>query len=77
MKPLVILACLLLVGCATPAPIDVQVSCPPLRTWTADEQAALATALSPIPPESMLWALERDWQATRDAIRACKAKPNT
>ena len=70
-----ILALLVLTACASPAPLDVKVVCPPLRTWTAAEETALAAALAPIPEASPLWALEKDWQATRDAIRVCNTNP--
>lgn len=68
---------LMLTACAAaPPPIDVRVECPPMRAWTGTEQEALGAALAPIPQESMLWVLERDWQATRDAIRACRNQPS-
>lgn len=62
----------ILAGCASPPPIDVTIACPPLRTWTPAEQAALAAALTPIPEASPIWTMEKDWQAMRDAIRACQ-----
>lgn len=73
MKRLVILAAFL-AGCSTTPPaIDVTVACPPLTTWTVGDQAALAATLAPVPGDSVLWRLERDWQSTRDAIRACRS----
>lgn len=60
----------LMYGCAG-AP-DIQVNCPPLRTWSQADQNKLAEALLPIPSSSPIWDLERDWQAGRDAIRACQ-----
>lgn len=66
-----------LAGCAsTPAPIDVRVECQPLRTWTPAEQAGLAIALGPIPSESPIWTLSRDWEQMRAAIRACTNSKN-
>lgn len=67
-----LLALFLLVGCSTPAPIDVTIACPPLRTWTPVEQAALAKALQPIPESSPIWLMSKDWLAMRDVIRACQ-----
>lgn len=72
-KIFLICATVILVGCASPPPIDVQVSCPPLRTWTPAEEGALAAALAPIPESSPLWTQHFDWQRMRDAIRACNA----
>lgn len=68
----ILLCAMLLASCAAPAAIDVTVDCPPLTTWTVPDQAALAATLAPVPADSVLWRLERDWQATRDAIRACR-----
>lgn len=75
MRRWTILAALVLASCASPPPADVRVECPPIRTWTPAEQAALAAALSAIPEGSVVWVLERDWQSMRDAARACK-KPS-
>lgn len=75
MKRFALIVCLCLAGCATaPPPLDVQVKCPPLRTWSQAEQTALADAMAKIPQDSILWQLEIDWQAERDAIRACRSK---
>lgn len=76
MKYTVLFAMLILAGCANaPPPLDVTIQCPPLRTWTSAEQAALAMAMAPIPRDSMIWTLELDWQSQRDAIRACSKSP--
>lgn len=72
MKRFALIACLCLAGCTTPPPLDVAVKCPPIRTWSQAEQAALADAMAKIPSDSVLWRLEIDWQAQRDAIRACR-----
>lgn len=73
MNRLALIACLCLAGCATaPPPLDVQVKCPPLRTWSQAEQAALADAMAKIPSDSPVWSMELDWQQSRDAIRACR-----
>lgn len=75
MKLAVSVLALLLAGCAA-KPIDVTLACPPLRAWTAQEQKDLAAALAPVPQSSPIWTLELDWQATRDAIRACQKANN-
>lgn len=72
---LAILALLAVSGCSTPAPIDVAIACPPLRTWSPAEQAALAIALGSVPKQSVLWELELDWQSLRDSVRACNNSP--
>lgn len=66
------LICLLLASCAAPAAIDVTTGCPPLTVWTPAQQSALAAALAAIPESSPVWAMEKEWQATRDALRACQ-----
>lgn len=66
-----IILCGFLASCAS-AP-DVQVGCPALKTWTADQQKALAAALEPIPESSPIWQMEFDWGRMRGEIRACKA----
>jgi hypothetical protein len=77
MRVLALAAVLWVAACASaPPPIDIRVECPPLRTWTKAEQIALAAALSAIPEGSVIWVMQREWQATRDAIRACKKSPN-
>lgn len=66
--------CLALTACAsTPPTVAVRVVCPPLSVWTAPQQTELADALSHVSTESAIWTMEKDWQATRDAIRACQA----
>ncbi len=76
MRYAAIAVCLWLASCASPPPLDVSVHCPALRDWSKAQQSALADAMSNIPRESVIWAMELDWQATRDAIRACRSAPN-
>jgi hypothetical protein len=69
-------AALFLVGCtwdAPPvtAPLAAQ-QCVPKRTWTRAEQTALADALASVPPDSILFVLESDWQRMRDNPNTCK-----
>jgi hypothetical protein len=73
-KILAVIGLTLLVGCAPP-PLDVHVICIPLRTWTQDEQAQLAAALSAAPQTSPIWTLAKDWEQMRDADRACLKSP--
>lgn len=69
---------LILAGCATdsppaPATAPITVVCPSLRVWTKDQQAALATALDPIPETSPIWSAIRDWTVLRTQAVACKS----
>lgn len=68
--------CLLVAACATTQP-PIATGCPALRTWTIAGQAALATALTPIPESSPVWDMERDWQRMRDEIKACNTTTTT
>lgn len=76
-----IIACLFLAACAsTPATISakpepvtiVKTVCPPIRTYTADEQKALASAIGTLPDGSPLVGAMLDYGALRKAIKACK-----
>jgi len=72
-----------LAGCATsmpdagaPAPGQaVGQACVSNKVWSAAEQDALAAALASVPAGSIIWTMEFDWQAMRDANAAC-AKVN-
>lgn len=77
MRPLVIFVVLALAGCVSPAPIDVRVECPPLRAWAAADLSALADAMASISEASPIWAMEKDWQQTRDSVRACRSAPKS
>jgi hypothetical protein len=72
MKKLLLTAVFALAGCATTPPTNsVVVRCGINSAWSAAEQLDLADALDPIPVASPIWHLEMDWQAMRDANKAC------
>lgn len=67
-----------LASCATtspakplPAPVITTV-CPPLKTYTAAEQHALADALEQLNPANPLIGAMADYGQLRSAVRACK-----
>lgn len=57
---------LLLAGCAS-----TRTGCLPMRVYTQDEQTALALAISPLEPNSVLVTTIEDYSAMRAANRAC------
>jgi hypothetical protein len=65
---LIIAACILsLVGCASePAPVIAAPAV--LRSWSPEEECALANALAPYPSNSVLWTLHDDWARMRREI---------
>ena len=65
------LLCASLAACATtPA---VKVVCLPLKSYSPQEQAALGAELAGLPAGSMLARAMIDYEALRDADRACLA----
>ena len=66
-------------GCAMTGPAKplpaaaVTVSCPPLKSYSAADQKALAAALTALAPDSPLVGAMADYGALRAAVRACKA----
>jgi hypothetical protein len=71
--PLVICMCCIITACATKpvsAPV-VAVSCPSLKSYTPAQEAAMASALALLPPDSPLVQGFVDYGALRAADRAC------
>lgn len=67
-----LLACaLLLGGCASDAVFDAR-ACPTEKTYTAEQQAQMATDLERTPP-SIQGAMV-DYSKLRDKARACRGK---
>lgn len=65
-------ALLFMASCAaTPVPVDVQVSCLPLRAYSPSEQAQLSKELQSQAPDSMVSTAIIDYERMRDADRAC------
>lgn len=58
---------------ATPIAVS-KVECPPLKTYAPADQAALGVELAKLPADSPLAAAMLDYQAMRDADRACMAQ---
>lgn len=72
---LFVLIVLLTASCTTVRPASVQV-CLPLKAYSVDQNLKLAAALGNLAPDSPLIGLTADYQAMRDADRAClAAKP--
>lgn len=76
-----VLLCLLLAGCASapvisarPAPeVVVKTVCPPIRSYSPDQQKALGAAVAALPADSPLVGAMADYGAIRAAVRACAA----
>lgn len=76
---------ILLAGCVTeappvisdkPAPLAiVQTVCPPIKTYSAAEQKAMAGALAALPPNNPLVGAITDYGTLRAAVRACASTP--
>lgn len=47
--------------------------CPPLKTYTADQEKALAVALAALPAGSPLVGAMADYGALRATVRACRS----
>lgn len=78
MRSLAIPILFILAGCATDQPPQPQTAplvaiCPSLRTWTPAEDAALKTALQPVPDTSPIFDMAKDWYALRRQTEACIA----
>ncbi len=73
----VLTAALALAACAT-APVvsapTVAVVCPPITTYTAAQETAMAQALSALPTGSPLATAMADYGKLRAAARACAGK---
>lgn len=80
---LAVAAALLLSGCAQTPPRDVPVPpalailavpvpCPPLKSWSADDQVKLAQALQALPDDSILTTMALDWRRMRKDAQACR-----
>ncbi len=65
-------AALLVASCAGPPPPSSVLACPPLHSYSPAEQLALAQALRGLPASSPLVSAMLDYQALRDADRACQ-----
>ena len=77
MKPGVVFVCaaLVLAGCAAApasAPV-VQTVCPPFRAWSDADLKALGNALAPIPEDSVIMRMARDWRRYYGDAKACAA----
>lgn len=66
-----VLLLIALFGCSTPS-VDVQPRCLPERSYTADQQRALAAAILALPPDSILISVLADYEAMRKADEACR-----
>jgi hypothetical protein len=74
-----IAACILsIAGCKDNSePLPVIAAPAVLRIWTPQEECALAQALAPYPPDSVLWTLHDDWARMRREIGVKPMKRNT
>lgn len=67
--------CLWVSGCNStpppPAPVPIKQVCIPVTPWSAEQQAKLATALQPLPRDSVVFAVVEDWIGMRRAAMAC------
>jgi len=54
--------------------VVVKVVCPPLKTYSAEQQKALGAAVAALPADSPLVSAIVDYAALRAAVRACAAK---
>lgn len=68
-----LLVCLLLTSCATPAPPPPAAHCLPLTPFDAAKQQQIGIELAGLADSDPLRALGGDWIAMRDADRACIA----
>lgn len=71
MRAIALAAALALSACQTTT--AVVTACPPLRTYSATEQAALAVEVAGLPAGSALLGMVMDYGRMRDADRACMA----
>ena len=55
-------------GCSTVNPGP----CPPLKTYTAEENARLADELDKLPPGAFTIDVIADYMVLRDQVRACQ-----
>lgn len=67
----VLATCTILSACATPA---VKLQCLPLKTYSAEQQKALADALAVLPDTSPVASAMIDYGQLRAADRACLDK---
>ena len=56
-------------GCAAPNPPS---ACPPLREYTAEENARLLHELEQLPPGAFTIDVIADYMLLRDQVRACQ-----
>jgi hypothetical protein len=73
-----VLAFLVLSGCASggssspnPPPVSLTPVCPAVKTYTPDEQKALAKAVAVLPADSPIIGALGDYSRMRAASRAC------
>lgn len=59
--------------CACAAGVDIQVHCLPLASYTPAQEAELAVEIKALPQNSLLLRAMLDYEALRDADRACLA----
>lgn len=78
------LAFLVLSGCASgdasssnPPPVSMAPVCPAVKTYTLDEQKALAKAVAALPADSPIIGALGDYSRMRAASRACKEKSSS
>lgn len=64
-----LVACLLLAGCATPAPYLA--TCPPLKAYSHEFQRQAADQLEALPAGSPVVRLVTDYIALRKAVKDC------
>lgn len=69
------IACGIALASCAATPIAVsKVECPPLKTYTPEDQVALGAELAKLPSDSAIAGAITDYQAMRDADRACIAQ---
>lgn len=62
------------VGCAITQPVvGAKQVCPPLATYTADQQTQASATLKTIPAGDPVHIMIDDYETLRDEIRACNA----
>lgn len=67
---IVVSLALIVTGCET-RPIDVQVYCPAVKSWSPTEQQQILAGLNSLPQDSVLRVALRDYERMRDESRAC------
>ncbi len=74
---IVLCAVLALAGCGSVPAIEsapkpaAQTACPPLRVWSSADLKALASALAPIPDNSIIMRMALDWRRYYGDAKAC------